>query len=272
MKYWINKTHGLELDEIDSENEQRHNENGILFLVEMYILKHKLGELTEQDRNTFINIVDNLQVKGMPGLFDRGQGESDPSSEYYVSSKERRLISHDNLTAISCGSVLFNTHHRKDIAKHLLRYLGRFDNKHPIDQQYNEGTQFHPRDIFLYLFNAGGIYRFLSYLFYPLFLLSGLEAITSKYTYRPDILRSIVLFFKNGFKFPKRKKLINSSGPLLYFVRLEYGSKNSILLKLAKKIIYYGYEKQFGKDWIKFVFDYYYKNPNHPNKVFSKRL
>jgi len=269
---WINKTHGLELDPIATDNEHRHNENGILFLVEMYLLKYKLNLLTDQDEKTFIKIVDKLQVKGFPGLYDRGEGESDTFSNYYQPPNKRRIISHDNLTAISCGSLLFDTHHRKDIAKHMLKYLFRFDNKHPNKQKYNEGTQFHPRDIFMYLHNAGGLYRLLSYIFFPLFLLSLLESLTSKYTKRPDILRSIVLFFKNGFKFPNRRKFVNSSGPLLYFVRLSYGSEQSILLRISNWILNKGLTSQFSKNWITDVFDIYFNNKANPNIIYSKQL
>lgn len=267
---WLNYTHGLELYP-DINRGHRQNENGILFFVEMCLLKKQLNILTEQDRKDFIKIVDNLQVKGMPGLFDRGQGESDPDSPYYESPEKRRIISHDNLTAISVGSKLFKTHHAKDIAKHMLKYLGRFDNKHPYKQKVNEGFMFHPRDWFMYLYNAGGFYKLLSWVFFPIFVLAALESISSKETCRPDILRCLVLFFKNKFKWPKRRCFVNTSGPWLWFVRLSLA--DSLPLKLVRKLVFWGYKRQFGDKWINEIAKIYFgQSADNPIRILAEKI
>jgi len=84
MQYWINMTHGLELEPISLPSAPRGNENGILFLVVYYTLKELRGELTSDDVNTFCQIVENLETYNpntltkIHGLYDRGGSESNP--------------------------------------------------------------------------------------------------------------------------------------------------------------------------------------------------
>lgn len=90
--------------------ESPKNENGTLFAVMYYYAFDKLGVLTEQDRSNFIHMIDTC---------------ASPESGVYYRRKQdiERSQSHDNLISLAAGSLLFNTHHAKDIADALDRNL-----------------------------------------------------------------------------------------------------------------------------------------------------
>ena len=167
MKYWINYSHGMELDRIDSNYEKRHNENGILFLAEYFIIKHIKGVLSAKDLEIFNTITQNIQSysKGgvqFHGLYDRGQGESLLGHQFYRVPEKRRDISHDNLTAIAAFSYFFNLPYAKHIQKHAIKWQFRFDNCYPEKPRWIQCCKWHPRDWFFYLWCGGGFWRLLS--------------------------------------------------------------------------------------------------------------
>jgi len=229
---YINDYHGLEL-EPGFEEGTRDNENGILFLVEYYILKYIAGELTHADIAQFQIIVENLTAydsehNKIRGLYDRGAGESLGEDKDKI-----RKISHDNLTAISAFSKLLEKEglaYHKQIAIHGLKWQFRYDNVYPSkprwifkkdNGRYGSACQWHPRDLFFYLTNGG--YK-IGWIFFPFFFFANI----------------LSCFTKNG----------ETSGKLLMFVRLETGSKWSKLMKFNKKICYWILRRKYGEEFI----------------------
>ena len=259
-KYWINYSHGMELSPISTEYQERSgNENGILFYLVYLAVLDTHDILMPEDIEVFKKICielqthnDNTQIKG---LYDRGAHESHNDHPYYKLPEKRRKISHDNITAISIGSRYFNLPFAKHIAQYAINNQFKFDNRYPNNQRFifknsqdklDTSLQPHPRDWFLWLFNGGGFYRVLSYIFFPVFLIAN---IMTCYT-------------------PKEE----TSGKQLMFARLAFGSKISWLMRfnywICKKIL----RKAYGKYFMYEIFKIYYKNENHPIRTLSKGL
>lgn len=252
---YINSYHGLEL-EPGFEEGTRDNENGILFLVEYYILKHIKGKLTRSDIAQFQIIVENItafaqQGNKIKGLYDRGAGES-----LSFEKDKIRKISHDNLTAISAFSRLFEhegLEYHKDIAKHGLKWQMRYDNAYPSkprwffkkpDGRKDTSFQWHPRDWFLWLTNGG--YKF-AWIFFPIFFMANIITCLT----------------------PKGE----TSGKWLMFVRLEAGSRHSKLMLLNKKICYFIMGRKYGAKWIdKISTIYFWQKPDSPIRTSTKDL
>lgn len=241
--------------------EHRRGENNILFLGLYYLLKRELGELDDLDLITFDSVVEVLQAyntKGeiMPGLYDRGAYESKLGHEWYHIPEERRKISHDNITAIARLSDTMGKKYALDIAKHAIKYHFRFDNIHPDDPKWKyislerggkteTSFQFHPRDWFFWLFCAGGIYRLVSWLFFPIFFLAN-----------------IITCLNNG-----------TSGKQLMIVRL-IGQSNLLLKSnyfICDKLLKRKYK---SVNWVYVVLNKYHggRAPNHPIIELAKRL
>jgi len=263
MSYWINNSHGLELEPISSIWQRRGNENGILFLAILYSLKIIRGEFTAKDHKRFDDIVqvlhtwpNNILQGSIPGLYDRGAFESHIDHEFHIPMQDRRLISHDNLTAISELSAYLELPYAEDIAKHGLRNLFRYDNGCPEDPRwifkkpnnsFSTSCQWHPRDWFLWLYNANGWYRLSSYIFYPVFFLANILTCFTDYK--------------------------ETSGKQLMFMRLAIGSKKSWLKRLnfwiCKKIM----ERKYGKNWLEKIFEIYYpQREDNPIRIISRGL
>lgn len=229
---YINDYHGLELEPGFQEG-TRDNENGVLFLVELYIIKYLKGKLTHSDIAQFQIVVENTtsfskDMNKIKGLYDRGAGESlNPDKD------QIRGDSHDNITARSAFSRMFEAEglsYHKDIAKYGLKWHMRFDNAYPEKprwfQKKKDGHwvvpfQHHPRDWFFWLTNGG--YK-LAWIFFPIF------------------------FFANIFTC--FTPLNETSGKWLMFVRLETGSRWSKLMMFNKKICYYIMRKRYGDEWL----------------------
>ncbi len=261
--HWINNSHGLELEPISSNWQRRGNENGILFLAILYSLKILRDEFTPKDQKRFDDIVQVLHAwpqnflhGAIPGLYDRGAFESHSQHEFYVPPEHRRGISHDNLTAISELSAYLDLPYAKDIAKHGLKYQFRFDNGYPEEPRWwfkksdghlSSSFKFHPRDWFLWLYNAGGGYRVLSYAFYPVFFLANITTCFTDYQ--------------------------ETSGKQLMFMRLAIGNKKSWLKRfnfwICKKLM----KRKYGKHWLEKIFGiYYYQREDNPIRILSKGL
>ena len=250
---WISEYHGLELTPI-ANNNKRFNENGILFLVEYYILKYIKGTLSDIDIAKFQIIVENItsfskEGNKIKGLYDRGAGES-----LSLNKESIRKISHDNITAISAFSRLLEDkglNYHKDIASHGVKNLMRYDNAFPESPRWRYkkdnggyGTSFawHPRDWFFWLTNGGCKF---AWIFFPIFFLANLITCSGNET----------------------------SGKLLMFVRLESGSKWSKLMKFNKFICYYILKKKYGKYFIDEISkEYYHQSSENPIRVESKNL
>lgn len=252
---YINDYHGLEL-EPGFEAGTRDNENGILFLVEYYILKFMKGELTYSDIAQFQIIVENItahcdEANKIRGLYDRGAGESLRPDKSSI-----RKISHDNLTAISAFSRMFEKEglaYHKHIAIHGLKWQMRYDNASPKSPRWifkkpngEHGTSFqwHPRDWFFWLTNGG--YKF-AWIFFPIFFFANIIACMSP----------------NG----------ETSGKLLMFVRLETGSRWSKLMMFNKKICYAILRRKYGKDFLdKIATIYFGQREDSPIRILARKI
>lgn len=248
---WINPIHGMELEPFDDFMGKRHNENGILFLAQYYILKHALGRLTDDDRNQFYRICTDLRtyrndgIGRYDGLFDCGAGET----ESQVGRNSVRTISHDNVTAISRFSILGNLLFHKLIAEHLIESKFILDNVQPWEPRLLYKTSKgrwtsrlqHPRDWHYWLYNGG--YKALSALFYPVFSAAN-----------------IVSCFGN-----------ETSGKMLMFTRL-FNRKEwhyKILYKICSKIL----TIKYGKNWLSAITAiYYHQRENNPIRVLAAEV
>jgi len=129
FKRWMNYMCGLELHP-DLSRDKRHNENGILFLAHLIMLKSELGELSDELKASFKFIVAdlrayNLNGKQIDGCYDRGILESKLGHE---TGEFVRNVSHDNITGILCGSLIAGYSFHKDIQKFGAANNGLYDN------------------------------------------------------------------------------------------------------------------------------------------------
>ena len=253
-------SHGLELEPISNVWARRKNENGILFLVVYFMLKEINGELTQEDKDVFCEIVNNLEAwdpdQQIKGLYDRGAHESNPQHEFYVDQDERRKISHDNLTAIASFSCYFDLPYSQHIAQYALKHLFMFDNRYPNrpklvfkkpDGKYDTSFQFHPRDWFFWLWCGKGRYRLLSYIFFPVFFLANIITCRTEYG--------------------------ETSGKQLMFARLGLLSKKSLLMRFNYWICKKMMEKKYGKNWLEKIFEiYYHQRKDNPIRIQAEGL
>lgn len=243
---WINPSHGLALFK-GNTNTERDNENGILFLAELFIIKDMLGILTQEDLKIFSDITKDLQAyksidTQVEGVYDRGAGES-LFAALKGEQNKLRTISHDNLTAISAFSHKYKLPFAKHIAKYGLKHFMIYNNRYPDTIKF-ANAQWHPRDLFFWLWSAGGIYRALSLPFLPIF-----------------IGASIVTCYG---------ELSDTSGKLLLFVRLE--SDDSFVMKTIKKICYSILRNKYGADWLYQITRIYFHQPEHPIPILAKSI
>jgi hypothetical protein len=257
LNQYITKYHGMELDPV-AQPDRRHNENGILFLVEYFILKYIHKTLCQEDINLFNEICINLTCfdedgAKAPGVYDRGMEES-----LRIPRDQLRLISHDNLTAISCFARFaeelgYKTIDHRLIAQHGKKWQMRFDNAYPthprwLFKEFHTGLwrgtacMWHPRDIFCWLVNGGSK---LAWILFPLFMLSNIISCSNAGT----------------------------SGKWLSFVRLECGSKWSKLMWLNKKICYWILRRKYGKTFMDEIAKiYFYQSYDSPIRTLARNI
>lgn len=246
---WINPTHGMELHP-DINTGNRQNENGILFLAEYEFLKYELSQMFGSDVSIFNAIAKNLRtykpngVDRYEGLFDRGSGES-----LTIPKEEMRTISHDNITAIVAFSAMFHLGYHEAVFKHGKRNFWRFDNVYPEAPRWSRIM--HPRDIIHWSRLGGGVIgKSLAWSFMWLFYVSQIWSALDKSD-------------KNGN--------INTSGPLLIFVRLFPLRRKSIVARgvwwLCQKIRKFYHKREYD-----FMFEYYFNDEQHPNRLLAKEV
>lgn len=262
---WINPYHGLELHPNFKEGE-RGNENGILFLVEYYFLKALLGKLKLCDVAQFELIVNALQTydssgKQIPGLYDRGAGES-----LTIPPEKRRTISRDNLLAIGSFSDYTDLKYADDIYKYGMKNSWRFDNVQPEDPRWARFMWNIP-DIFAMCFYAKKtMARIIGYLGLWSVYASNLYSVLTKYKVRPAWYQKIEMWFK-GEKIPETRKDIDTSGPWLVFMKMFPLVKRGLWSsRIMWKLYTWILNRQHKEGW-KFVADYYFKNPEHPCRL-----
>lgn len=261
---WVNPYHGLELTP-DFVEGTRDNENGILFLVEYYFLKSLLGNLTSQDIKHFESIVESLQTydlsgKQIPGLYDRGARESITHTP-----QEVRTISRDNLLAIGSFSKFKNLKYANDIFNHGMKNQWRFDNQYPEKPSWSRFMWNIPDIFTMCKYSSTRLGHLISFFGMPLFHLSNIYSILTKYDVRPAWYTRIICWFK-GKDAGELRKDIDSSGPWLVFVKMFPLIQKSWTSKLVWKFCTWVLNKQHKEGW-KFIAEYYFKHPQHPCRL-----
>lgn len=252
-KNWINPKCGLELMPNMSQD-KRHNENGILFMSHLIMLKNELGELDKELITTFKAItIDlrayNLKGEQVDGCYDRGTLESKLGHE---TGEFVRNVSHDNLTGILTGSIITNSNFHEDIQKFGKANNGLYDNvsldkprflhKNHKDE-WTTTAQWHPRDIFFWQYFGGNKKVFLMW---PLYALIQVLDMISPYR--------------------------NTSGKLLGILRLETTAPISFNMKILKAICYWILRRQYGADFMPKIFKIYFWQPDHPLPKLAAQL
>lgn len=221
---YINPRHGMELDSsfviknvYGSGTEYRGNENGILFYAE-YIQCRR--EFEPAHYAHFNAIVDRLEV--VPGLFDRGAFES-----LTVDYKERRSISHDNISAISSLTV----ESAVDIYKYGKRHAFIYNNVKPLTRY-----PMNPGNYSIWAYNGGSNIVWL--LFLPFYLINLLITCC------------------------KAKE--NTSSKLIYFVELYALRHTNGAWKFMWQVYEFFMQRMYGYSWLFQLTKIYFKDSNHP--------
>jgi hypothetical protein len=231
IEEYLNYDHGLELTKGNTSG-HRGNENGILFLAEYFVLKQISGEnLTEEDKQIFTTIMSGLQVKA--GLYDRGKSDKDRENP-------KRTISHDNISAISSCSVMFNTNHAKDIAVYGLKHFFVYNNN-----LNGFRLPMNPANYSIWLAN-GKICSLLEIIFLPFFLIN--------------------------FIITMSKAKETTSSKLLYLVELFPHREGKIHWKLSYKLYTVLLKRQYGENYLQELFSTYFKDTEHPNNILARKI
>jgi hypothetical protein len=268
---YISKFHGMELYPLASDD-KRGNENGILFLATYYMLKKENNELIQSDIFTFNEIVRNLRTNNpvgghYQGLFDRGMNESLQEDKTKI-----RTISHDNLSAIVAFSHAFNLPYHRYACLHGSENQWRFDNAYPESPRWSRMS--HIRDIIYWSRLGGGkLSKSVSWCFMWFFYLTQILTCQKKTHVRPSLFHRLRTLLAPS-KYPDsgyRVKDYATSGKQLAFVRLYPLRKTSKVARvvwwLCTKIV--GSHKKGG---FAYVFEYYYKNEDHPIRALAKKV
>jgi hypothetical protein len=263
---WFNPIHGLELRPDINKLGERFNENGILFYVEWLILLEEFGQLEKKDKAKFQELVFELQShhkgKKVKGIYDRGGNES-------LKKEKPDLNSHDNITAVVAGSNLFNLNYSKEVADYGIKNLMNFDNQN-VNKIGLNNFQLHPRDWFFWLRSSGNYFhRYLSYFSFPVFFLGGLEDPLNHIKCRPVWWEKMINQFR-GVKLRNESCFLDTSGPLLWYVRYNSLKRKSGLVNLMRKFFGGLYEIHYGQKWKIRLFKIYFNHPKHPNNILAK--
>lgn len=152
--------------------------------------------------------------------------------------------SHDNATAIVAYSYFLET---RGLTKGLpaahknLKILGKF---------------WHPRDIIYYNYVAGGLRGAIATLFLPLLTLIQAYSMLDAYKVRDGV------------------RILKTDGKILSFVRNYACKDDSFWFNLSWKLNNWilSFSPTFGESGWPGIFDFYFKNPGHPNRVLARRV
>jgi len=240
---WIDIRHGMSLS--PGPWSYRDNENGVLFYLEYIMLKEAQGLPINEDIATFKEILENIRTyhgsnTRIMGLFDRGSKESLSEDRNGI-----RLISHDNMTAISAFDKRYGSGQEAYyIAKWGIPTL-LYDNAYPMDQRL-KSIQW-PTDIFFWAMCSNN---------------SRLKIIT---------LPIAGLFLFRCF-ISCLSKQQNTSSKLLNFVRFFAWKDSNWFMKLCWKSYSTLMRRQYGVHWVNALMTIYFQNPDHPNRSLSAGL
>lgn len=269
MEYvnYLSLNRGIELWPVNTE-EAKSNENGIVFLYRLMYLRKMLGILNKEDKQICRQIIENLNswscannfCQRVDGLYDRQQDDS--------KNKIPDTMSHDNINAIIGIDlyILEDGMYCKKILKYLSDHYWTYNNQTPYFTDFNRIM--HPRDIIFWSYLNKNI---LSYIFLPYLILEMILSCCKRKVTKPDIISRIVYFIKNR-KFHETRVEIPTSGKLLWLDRAMMCQDRlfgKIMMFLCKKCINFAFRKEGG---IKFTFNYYFKNQDHPINKMAERL
>ena len=251
---YLNPYHGLELYP-DHDVNSRGNENGIYFLAHLLMLKSELEDLDSELIVAFKSIclevrAYNKEGEQVDGIYDRGSGES---LKGRIEGKHVRAISHDNLSGISCGSIITGAEFHKDIANFGIKRNMRFDNANPEDprilfkdhkNKLTTSFQFHPRDIFFWLYFGSKAKSV--FLLWPIYAAIQILDMIS----------------------PKR----NTSAKLLGILRLNSTYEKSYGIRILRAICFKILKMQYGADFLPKIYKIYFWQENHPLPKLAYKL
>lgn len=170
------------------------SENGQVFLVDYILLLHKYNNLAVYSDHYYLKTVFSEQLErsytGVCGLYHRNPELID-----------RRIMSHDNLSAIMSGSYYFGTNYRFVIWKYLLTHFGTYDNSQGKTKQFTKYLPFNPSNFFVWGLYAESI---LAYLFLPFFLINFVITLFKK----PEDTSGKILLFIELYPLHKRNSVI----------------------------------------------------------------
>ena len=147
-----------------------------------------------------------------------------------------KLMSHDNLLAITSFSKAYNTGHAKQIWKYLLCHLGTYDNTKGKSTDITRFLPFNPANYFIFGLCADSI---LAYLFLPFFLINLIISCNqSKDQTSGKILDFISLF-------PQKNKNFLLRAIHAYYERKMKGLYGEDYLKELMTIYHGGNSKEF---------------------------
>lgn len=223
----------------------RDNENGVLFYLEYIMIKEAAGLPIDEDIAAFKQIVEVIRTyensnTRVMGLYDRGAGESlNPDKDAI------RVISHDNLTAISAFDQRYGDGSEAEhIAKWGIPCL-LYDNAYPRSQRIK--TIQWPTDVMFWAMCSKNFW--LKLITCPMFGLFLLRCFISNLD-KPD----------------------STSGKLLNFVRFYSFKDKNIFMKLMWKGYAAMMRRQYGPNWVNALMTIYFQNPAHPNRLLSAGL
>ncbi len=162
------------------------SENGQVFLVDYHLQFHRISGFRVGIERFEKQL--ELSYTGVKGLYHRNPELID-----------RRIMSHDNLSAIMAGSYFYGTDHRYDIWKYLLTHFGTYDNSQGKTDQFTKYLPFNPANFFIWGLCANSI---LAYLFLPFFLINFFITLNKK---QQDTSGKILLFIE---LYPLRRNFI----------------------------------------------------------------
>lgn len=234
-RHYYSIYHGFELKpDVNLPYTRITTENGVLYFAEFLMLLNMRGDLDDLDRARFYKLARDLQV--MPGLFDRGAGESRT-----VPYQERRSISHDNIDGISAASMLCKYSFHNDIAHYGLKNCFIYNNIKPRSVFPENPSNYS------YWLQAADM-PILAFLFLPFLMLS----------------QFITLLKSKENTSGKKLDIL-----MLYSINNKY--KNSFIFKFIAKRYFNSLSRKYGENFLEKIYAIYYPE-GHPVLEFSRGI
>lgn len=230
---YYNNCHGFELFPYLNKGD-RQNENGVLFQAEFLLTQHIRCTVDQLDIQAMDNTIRKIKIAD--GLYNRGYYDK------YLPYKIRRTISQDNIDGVVFGEMLTGSSAEAvEVAFRGLTRFGFYNNVWPRLTMF-----LNPGNGFAWLSAAGSIYAVLAYLFLPIFIINYLITVN--------------------------KEAGNTSSKKLYLLEL-YTLQNKSKLHKALFIDFCKrMTKMYGEEFIFEIYKIYFKDENHPNRIYAKGI